>query len=157
MDNIRSKKIVLVSHCILNQNSVVEPLARSKGAFSFIKNLIDSGVGIIQLPCPEFRLLGIKRKPMGKNDYDSLEYRELCRKLFLPTLEDLLIYLENGYEFCGIIGINQSPTCSITGNRGIFMEEIFSLMSSKGIETKCFEVPEDYNNYTECKELNLRL
>jgi predicted secreted protein len=155
MDNIRSKRILIVSHCILNQNSVVEPLARSKGAFSFVKDLIDSGVGIIQLPCPEFRLLGITRKPMDKNNYDSPKYRDLCRKLFLPVLEDLLIYLENGYEFCGIIGINQSPTCSITGNKGIFMEEVFNLLASKGIEPKYFEVPEHYNNYSGEKELSL--
>lgn len=155
--DIRSKKIILVSHCILNQNSVVEPLARAKGAFGFVKNLIDSGVGVIQLPCPEFRFLGITRKPMDKKDYDSPEYRKLCLKLFLPVLEDLLIYLENDYEFCGIIGINQSPTCSITGNRGIFMEEIFNLLASKGIETKYFEVPETYDNYSEGKELDLSI
>ncbi|MBL4936508.1 hypothetical protein JK636_12145 [Clostridium sp. YIM B02515] len=150
---MRSKKIILTSHCILNQNSVVESLARAKGAFSFVKDLVESGVGIIQLPCPEFRFLGITRKPMEKADYDSSEYRELCQKLFLPILDDLLIYIENGYEFCGVIGINQSPTCSISGNRGIFMEEIFKLLSSKGIDPKYFEVPEDYNDETDGDEL----
>lgn len=146
MDNIRSKKLIMVSHCILNQNSVVEPLARARGGFSFVKEIIESGVGIIQLPCPEFRYLGITRKPMEKSEYNTPEYRELCRKLFEPVLEDLLIYLENGYEFTGIIGINQSPTCSISGNRGIFMEEIFDLLSSKGIEPNYFEVPENYED-----------
>lgn len=148
---MRSKKVVLISHCIINQNSVVEPLARAKGAFGFTKELIDSGIGIIQLPCPEFRYLGITRKPMSKTDYDTLEYRELCRKLFEPILEDLLVYLDNGYEFCGIIGINQSPTCSITGNRGIFMEEIFKMLALKGISPNFLEVPEDYsdNAYTD--------
>jgi len=150
---MRSKKIILTSHCILNQNSVVESLARAKGAFSFVKDLVESGVGIIQLPCPEFRFLGITRKPMEKADYDSSEYRELCKRLFMPVLEDLLIYIENGYEFCGIIGINQSPTCSISGNRGIFMEEIFKLLSSKGLDAIYFEVPEDYNDETDGNKL----
>jgi predicted secreted protein len=143
---MRSKKVLLVSHCILNQNSVVEPLARAKGAFSFAKELIESGIGIIQLPCPEFRYLGITRNPMGKAEYDTPEYRELCRKLFAPIAEDLLIYLNNGYEFCGIIGINQSPTCSITGRRGILMEEVFSMLASNGIYPKYLEIPEDYND-----------
>ncbi|ERI91659.1 hypothetical protein HMPREF1982_03043 [Clostridiales bacterium oral taxon 876 str. F0540] len=150
---MRSKKIILTSHCILNQNSVVESLARAKGAFGFVKDLVESGVGIIQLPCPEFRFLGITRKPMEKADYDNPEYRKLCQKLFMPVLEDLLVYIENGYEFCGIIGINQSPTCSISGNRGVFMEEIFKLLSSKGIEPKYFEVPEDYNDEKDSAKL----
>jgi predicted secreted protein len=143
---MRSKKIMLVSHCILNQNSVVEPLARARGAFGFAKELIDSGIGIIQLPCPEFRYLGITRKPMSKAEYDTPEYRSLCRRLFEPILEDLLVYLDNGYEFCGIIGINQSPTCSITGKRGILMEEVLTLLASKGISPNYLEVPEDYDD-----------
>ena len=154
---MRSKKIILVSHCILNQNSVVEPLARAKGAFSFSSELIDSGVGIIQLPCPEFRFLGITRKPMEKSDYDSPEYRKLCRELFLPILDDLLVYIDNEYKFCGIIGINQSPTCSISGIRGIFMEEIFILLTSKGITPNYYEVPEDYNDNIDGKKLFNRI
>lgn len=143
---MRSKKIILVSHCILNQNSVVEPLARAKGAFGFSKELIDSGIGITQLPCPEFRYLGITRKPMSKAQYDTPEYRALCKKLFEPILEDILVYLNNGYEFCGIIGINQSPTCSISGSRGILMEEVFNLLASNGINPNYLEVPEDYDD-----------
>lgn len=157
MDNIRGKRLVLISHCILNQNSVVEPLARAKGSFSFVKTLIDDGVGIIQLPCPEFRHLGITRKPMEKHDYDTEEFRELSRKLFQPILEDLLIYLENGYEFCGIIGINHSPSCSITDNKGVFMEEVFSMLATNGIESKHFEVPTNYNNFYGDKELDIKL
>lgn len=153
MDNVRSKKLIMISHCIINQNSVVEPLARAGGAFSFAAELVESGVGIIQLPCPEFKYLGITRKPMEKSEYDTREYRELCRKLFEPVLEDLLIYLDNGYSFLGIIGINQSPTCSISGNRGIFMEEIFDLLSSKGISPNYFEVPEDYQDNVHGKEI----
>lgn len=143
---MRSKRIILVSHCILNQNSVVEPLARAKGAFKFTKEIIDSGIGIIQLPCPEFRFLGITRKPMEKQEYDTSEYRRLCQKLFEPIYEDLIHYMKNGYKFCGIIGINQSPSCSITGTRGIFMEEIIKILQEDGIEPNYLEVPENYND-----------
>lgn len=142
---LRDRKIVLVSHCLLNQNSVVTPLARAKGAFSITKSLIDQGAGIIQLPCPEFRFLGPNRKPMSKEEYDSIEYRNLCKELFKPILEDIKIYLQNGYKLEGIVGINESPTCSITGDRGIFMEEIFSALREEGIELRHFEVPTYYS------------
>lgn len=48
----RNKKLLIVSHCIINQNSVVEPLARAKGAFPVIIKLLEEEIGIIQLPCP---------------------------------------------------------------------------------------------------------
>lgn len=143
---MRSKKILIMSHCVLNQNSVVYPLARAKGAFSFVKKIIDSGVGIIQLPCPELKFLGINRKSMTKEEYDTEEYRKLCRELFAPVLEELIVYINRGYEFCGVIGINQSPTCSITGNRGILMEEMFKMFADKGIKAAYYEVPEEYSD-----------
>jgi predicted secreted protein len=143
---LRDKKLVLLSHCILNQNSVVLPLARSKGGFQIVKYLIDEGIGIIQLPCPEFKFLGPKRKPMNKEEYDNAYYRTLCRDLFAPILEDVKKYLAQDYSLLGIIGINESPTCSISGKRGIFMEEIFALLHEQSIEIDYFEIPPDYEN-----------
>ncbi len=141
---LRSKKIVLVSHCVINQNSVVMPLGRAKGAFPIVNTLLDQGIGIIQLPCPEFKFIGPSRKPMSKEDYDTFEYRELCKNLFIPVLEDLKKYIDSGYTLTGIIGINHSPTCSISGERGIFMEEIFEMLESEGLNIKYFEIPTDY-------------
>lgn len=149
----RNKNIVLVSHCLLNQNSVVHPLARARGPFPIIKLLLDMGIGIIQLPCPEFKYLGIERKPMTKKEYDALEYRDLCKKLFIPTLKDIETYIKAGYEIKGIIGINESPTCSITEQRGIFMEEIFKLLEDKKISINYLEVPTDYSEKNDYKKL----
>jgi predicted secreted protein len=149
---LRDKKLILLSHCILNQNSVVLPLARAKGGFLIAKSLLDKGIGIIQLPCPEFKFLGPERKPMNKEQYDSPEYRTLCRELFKPILEDIKKYLAQSYSLVGIVGINDSPTCSITGIRGIFMEEIFIMLNEESIEVNYFEIPADYSedmNFTE--------
>lgn len=137
----RGKRLVLTSHCILNQNSVVCPLARAKGPFYIVNMLVEEGIGIIQLPCPEFKYLGLGRKPMSKEEYDSPEYRKLCQRLFQPFIEDLREYLKNGYEILGIIGVNQSPTCSISGNRGIFMEEIFKALNEEGVKLNYYEIP----------------
>lgn len=141
---LRSKRLIIMSHCVLNQNSVVCPLARAKGSFKFVKQLIDEGVGIIQLPCPEFKFLGTTRKPMDKDEYDTPEYRSLCRSLLIPVVEDMEVYLKDGYEIREIIGINESPTCSISGKRGIFMEELFSELGRRNIELDFTEVAADY-------------
>ena len=156
----RNKKLIIVSHCILNQNSVVEPLARAKGPFPIAKIFLDMSVGVLQLPCPEFKFLGPKRSPMSKEEYDTKKYRELCKNLFVPILEDIKKYISAGYDIKGIIGINESPTCSITGNRGIFMEEIFKLLEKEEIFIDYLEVPTDYSeekNYRAFEEEILKL
>lgn len=156
----RNKKLIIVSHCILNQNSVVESLARAKGPFPIAKIFLDMGVGVLQLPCPEFKFLGPMRVPMSKEEYDTKEYRELCKNLFVPILEDIKKYISAGYDIKGIIGVNESPTCSITGNRGIFMEEIFKLLEKEEIFIDYLEVPTDYSeekNYRAFEEQVLKL
>ena len=143
---LRSKNIVVVCHCVLNQNSVVCPLARARGAFTFVKQLVDEGVGIIQLPCPEFKYLGITRKPMNKDEYDNVKYRQLCKSISLQSIEELFEYINNGYLIKGVIGINKSPTCSITKETGVFMEEFFALLKEKNLYLNYTEVPVDFDN-----------
>ncbi|KPU45716.1 hypothetical protein OXPF_09490 [Oxobacter pfennigii] len=154
---LRKKEVVLVSHCVLNQNSVVYPMARAEGTFKFINFLMERGIGIIQLPCPELRYLGVNRKPMYKEEYDTEEYRKLCVQLFIPILDDIIMYSENGYSVIGIIGINESPTCSISGKRGIFMEVIIGMLKKQAINLKFYEVPPDYNDDKDYKSVWLKI
>lgn len=142
---IESKKIVLVSHCVLNQNSVIKGWARARGAFPFVNSIINSGHGIISIPCPEIRFGGINRPPLEYEDYNTNDYRALCKKIADNVRDDILIYVNDGYTFSGIIGINNSPTCSITGTRGVLMEEIFSSLNKVNIIPKILEVPESYS------------
>ena len=58
----RSKKIVLVAQCILNQNAKIDGCAHYPGAIEGVAEvLIRSGCGIVQLPCPEVMHLGLDR------------------------------------------------------------------------------------------------
>ncbi|MBC7087614.1 MAG: hypothetical protein H5T96_03870 [Tissierellales bacterium] len=141
----RGKKVVIVSHCILNQNCVVQPMARAKGAFKIVSEYIEDGVGIIQLPCPELRHFGLGRKPMEKFEYDTPIHREICRHILRPVIKEIEEYSKYGYEIIGIVGIEDSPNCDINENRGIFMQELFKLLKEKNIDLKGYEVPLDYD------------
>jgi len=136
----RSKRLIILAHCVLNQNSVVCPLARSGGVLKDVKRIMDNDVGIIQLPCPEFKYLGLSRKPMTKEEYDTLEYRQLCKQLIQPYIEDIEEYKKHNYELVGLIGINESPTCSISGERGVLMEEFIEELNKRGVEIGFYEV-----------------
>lgn len=149
----RNKRVIFISHCILNQNTVVCPLARAKGAYkNIINEIIEDEIGIHQLPCPEFRHLGLKRKSMTKEEYNTEEYRNLCKGISEDTVNIMKEYLKNGYEIVGLIGINNSPTCSIKKEKGILMEELLDLVDKSDIKLKFLDVPTDYYDGEKGKE-----
>ncbi len=154
----RIKKVIFLSHCILNQNTVVPPLARAKGSYrDIVEVIIDHGIGIHQLPCPEYKYLGLRRKPMTKEEYDTKEFRKLCKEISKDTIAIMKEYLDNGYNIVGLIGINDSPTCSIMGIKGILMEELLYLCKEENIELNLLDVPTDYHDGEKGKEFINRL
>ena len=131
----RSKKILLVSHCILNQNTVIDDEARAAGAvLSAVDWAMREGYGFLQLPCPEFTFLGLNRPSMTYEEYNTPEYRKHCRVILRPVLQQAEEYLKNGYEIVGLLGIQSSPSCDPT--RGIFIEEMKDMFLEKDIEMK---------------------
>lgn len=110
----RSKKILIISHCLLNVNSKVYKLANYEGAISeLIAPLMQNGYGFIQLPCPEMLAFGIKRWGQVKEQYDTPYYRKHAKKLLEPIIDQLLDYHKNGYTLCGCIGVDGSPNCGV--------------------------------------------
>ena len=142
----KSNKIVLVSHCILNQNSVVDGLQRSPGALQLARLLIDSGIGILQLPCPEFFMMNLDRPGMTYAEYDRPEFRLLAHELIQPVVWQVEQYRRFGYEVVGLIGIEDSPNCSISGQTGLFMELLLDALTRKGIVLRTLEVPPAYGS-----------
>lgn len=141
----RKKRVVFVSNCILNQNVVVKPLARASGPYKdIVKTIIDYDIGIHQIPCPEFKHLGLSRPPMTKEEYDTLEYRRLSKEIALDTLVVIKEYLDHDYNIIGLIGINCSPSCSIKNEIGITMEEILKVTKKENISLSTIDVPTDY-------------
>lgn len=111
---MRNKKIILLCHCILNCNAKVEGCSLYKGAMPEItKAIIDSGMGMLQLPCPEMTMYGIKRWGHVKDQFDTPYYRRHCREILLPYIEQMQDYMSNGYEIAGLLGIDGSPSCGI--------------------------------------------
>lgn len=144
----RSKRIIFVSHCILNQNA--KPLGREKSSGT-IKELVElfseAGVGVVQLPCPQldFNGSGINRKARMKPSHDTKKYRAYCRKTAKLVLKQIEKYLKANYTVLGILGIELSPSCAVyqieNGNRnvpgkGIFIEEL-----EEEMKKKTFQVP----------------
>jgi predicted secreted protein len=122
-----SKKIVLVAHCILNQNSIVDGTAAFPGCIGPIIDLLsESGVGILQMPCPELICLGLAREYRGLEPPPLLQENTRIRQLMgqesarrtIQRLVRRLVYqvheyVDYGFEIRGVIGINRSPSCGV--------------------------------------------
>lgn len=111
----RSKRIIVVAHCILNANAKVGPLAMYPGVLREVMDrYIEDGTGILQLPCPESTYLGIDRWGMCREQYDHPNFRRHCRTILTPAVDQIEVFIAAGYEICGIIGADGSPNCGVT-------------------------------------------
>ncbi|RLI20442.1 hypothetical protein DRO54_06320 [Candidatus Bathyarchaeota archaeon] len=163
MNDQRGKKIVIVAHCILNQNSRVQGLANFPATMKpIVETLLEHEVGIIQMPCPELLYAGYKRWAQTKDQYDTPAYRKFCREIAEQIANQIQEYTKNEVETKAIIGIKGSPTCAITETtkgyaggdptkireqkkrktkeKGILIEEIQKILKKAKIETKLIEV-----------------
>lgn len=167
----RGKKIVVLSHCIINANSKVEGLSTySSTVKSLVNFFMDSGVGMMQLPCPEMEMYGIKRWGHVKEQFDTVHFRKTSREMLKSTVGQLQNYIRNGYEVIGLVGIDGSPSCGVektcssriwggetsekeelwkkiesvetVSGRGIFIEEFLKLADESGVEVELFSVDE---------------
>ena len=61
-DDGRSKKVVFIAHCFLNQNSISDGTAVYPAMFrNVIELFMKADIGIAQMPCPELCCLGLDR------------------------------------------------------------------------------------------------
>lgn len=141
----RSKKIAVIAHCILNQNSRVLGLAKRKSAITeIIEFLIQQDIGIIQMPCPELLYAGILRKEKTRDQYDNAIFRRHCRKIAKEIVNQIQEYKKREIITKIVIGVDGSPSCGVNvalteGSRrkekgfGILMEELYTALKEKGI------------------------
>lgn len=159
MTDARSHRIVFLAHCLLNQNAKVAGIATHPGIFTpLIATLEEAGVGIIQLPCPELMHLGPSR-PFGTDtveQYDTPEYRALCLDIAKSTTDLAASYLKAGYHILCVLGVEGSPSCSVSRaphlvgqnqsqlqpGSGIFMEILEEQLKSNGIGIPLLGIPE---------------
>lgn len=138
----RSRRIVAVIHCILNQN------ARDHGAaahHAMNKELLEvfssNDVALLQMPCPEMHCLGLKReRPKGYSIRDMLELpggTKCCGYLSVTVADQIQEFVADACEVLAVIGGDvESPGCAVhltgeggmesrlTKNSGVFMKAL---------------------------------
>ena len=152
----RSKKVVLIAHCLLNQNSISDGTAVYPAAFKDVINIfLDADVGIVQMPCPELNCLGLDRGNIHGADSPVVQENTRIRHEMLQTnihekllvlvehvMDQITEYKKHGFEIIGIVGANRSPNCGIDttsdhneeiAGMGVFMDELNGRLKEKSI------------------------
>jgi predicted secreted protein len=152
----RSKKIILLAHCVLNQNAKLDRCAHYPGAIREVAGiLMDRGLGIIQMPCLELQYLGLARQAeRGADSTVEAEDtriarrmaeeagRTLCREMAGRLVRQVAEYEANGFEVVGLIGINGSPTCGVDTTwsegrelrgQGVFIQELADELEKRSL------------------------
>lgn len=152
----RSKRVIFLAHCALNQNAISDGTADYPGAHGdLIRLLLEEGVGIVQLPCPELRCLGLDRgDPRGAERPVVVENTRIrramgrteAREKLAGLVEEVLVqareYRKHGFQLAGIVGMNRSPCCGVEstskGDRevpgqGVFLEALGAALAAEGM------------------------
>ena len=151
----RSRKVVFLPHCYLNMNTRFPEGADYEAAnVPLVQLLLSCGVGIVQMPCPEFQCFGLEKTGWGT--LPEKEARTCYRKTAEGVVDQIGKYLELGYEVPAIIGMNPSPSCGVELSKGkgtmlgvnrdtsekeepgVFMEAIIDLLKENNIKPPAF-------------------
>lgn len=114
----RQKEIILIAQCLVNPYCRVHILGQN---FPLSRELVDylmeRKVGIIQYSCPETTAMGLQRNPQGRQQYDSIFFRDHCKELLKTPLLMVKEFIKNNYRLTCFVGLENSPTCGINWGR----------------------------------------
>ena len=127
----RGKRVIFVSHCLLNENTrYLGGAFRRGGVDEIVDGFQQEGLGIYQMRCPEQRAWGgvLKRHMLPiYSSKGTLLYR--LRHVLLPlfiwytrwmygqlakeVVRDIEDYVRSGFAVVGIVGVGGSPSCGV--------------------------------------------
>ena len=143
-DDCRSKKVVFLAHCLLNQNARSPGCAEHPaGVVDLIDGLLRRDVGIVQIPCPELHVLNLARGEVDiRGELETDRGRAACRDLAAEVVRQIRQYTDCGVAVLGVLGKNNSPSCGVEttyregrcGGMGVFVGELVVELERSGLK-----------------------
>lgn len=135
--------------------------------------LLQKGVGLLQMPCPELRAAGANRKPMTKEEYEQFGLRAEANKCAVEVADQTVAHLSSDGRVVCVIGIGRSPSCGVvttTGldprqskresttvaGAGLFMESLALELDRRALSVPMLEVPDLFGRDEGCEQWFLR-
>jgi predicted secreted protein len=131
LKDARARKVVFLSHCILNENTrYLGGAGRGGCVREIVEQCLAADIGMVQMPCPEQLAWGGVSKRLLLRTYGAkgtLPYH--FRRILLPsilaytrfvyrraarrTAKQIEDYLDSGYTVVGVVGVDGSPSCGV--------------------------------------------
>jgi predicted secreted protein len=143
----RSKKVIFLSHCILNENTRYLGGAFRQGSINEVLEEIQKrGIGIVQMKCPEqIAWGGVLKSSMWIPLYRKnrlikkilvpifiLHTKRIYKKIAKEVLKDIKDYKNSDFEVLGIVGVSASPTCGV--NTSIEITKFINFLEGSSIK-----------------------
>jgi len=128
----RGKKVIFLSHCLLNENTrYLGGAFRKAGVDELIDALQREGIGMVQMKCPEQKTWGgvLKREMLMGYCIKGTFLRPFLnilmiffiwktkrsfKKIAKEVVSEIKDYMDSGFEVSGIVGIKGSPSCGVS-------------------------------------------
>lgn len=134
----RGKRVIFLSHCILNENTRYLGGATRSGVIDETTDYLqEKGIGIVQMKCPEQKAWGGVLKKEMLRAYGAKNIPVLFRKLYINSFinktkkiyqyiakeitEEMEDYIKSGFEVVGIVGVKGSPSCGVSSSLDLKM------------------------------------
>ncbi len=118
-----NKKVILIPHCVLTKGFNNNTTTHRNEIEEIIKVLLDAQTGIIQLPCPHLFLKisesdskiysATKENNSVDEKHKEGDHTKLYEKILSPIISEIKEYKKQGIQVVGLIGIKDSPDCSV--------------------------------------------
>jgi predicted secreted protein len=142
-DDARSKKVIFVAHCLINQNARCNGSAETPASVRGIPEyLLQNQIGIAQMPCPELSSLGLGREGLIYDQLSTPGSRRHLKLIAQDIAYQITQYRKHGFKVLAVLGINCSPSCGVDCHayngrkpgKGAFMEELTEEFNNTGLE-----------------------
>lgn len=130
----RSRQVIFLSHCLLNENTRYPGGACRPGCIpEVVERCMAADLGIVQMPCPEQRAWGGVLKPwllvafrLRQRHRFVYAFRRLGVWLFLAytrhayrrlaeqVAREIEDYVVAGFRVAGVVGVDGSPSCDVS-------------------------------------------
>lgn len=146
MTDVRSRKAIIVSHCMLAQCVMAEGVAKNFPGMvrPVVEFCLRNDINMFQMPCPETLCAagGLGRVPRGKVWYEQNGLRQTAAEIARSQADYMAKLVAGGIEVLGVVGMDFSPACavnylnkgrSIVKGQGIYVEELRRELSERGL------------------------